>query len=177
MKPIAELTDAELARLVRQAAALPDAPPALIRQAIDLWTTPAPPQTLRAAAQGLMRQLTAVLSFDSWAAAPLAQGLRSSRGDLRHLLFSTQGRDIDLRVVPDAQRFVLAGQILGPDETGMVELSPSDDGPAGPPHVVALNMMGEFRIDGIEAGRYVLTLRLGEDTIVIPPIDVGDAPH
>ena len=34
--------------------------------------------------------------------------------------------------------------------------------------------MGEFRLEGIRRGTYVLTLRLGEDEIVLPPIDVGE---
>ena len=48
---------------------------------------------------------------------------------------------------------------------------------SGPPRSVALDAMGEFRIEGLESGRYVLTLRVGDDIIVLPPIDVGERPH
>ena len=59
MKPLAELPDDDFERLLRQAVALPDAPPALIHRAIALW--PAQP----AGAPSLLRRLAAVLSFDS----------------------------------------------------------------------------------------------------------------
>ena len=120
MKPIQDLSDAEFAALARQAAALPDAPAALVQAAIDLWVPPRP--SLGDVARSLGRLIQGVLSFDSWAAAPAGAALavRSAETDTRHLLYSAQGRDIDLRVAPSARQFVLAGQILGPDETGHV---------------------------------------------------------
>lgn len=174
MKPLKDLTDDEFAALARQAVALQDAPPALVHAAIQLYQAPEV-SPLSAVAQSLGRLVKAVLSFDSWAAAPAAMAVRSADTATRHLLFSAQGRDIDLRVAPDAQQFALAGQILGPDDTGSVELSADDI--ADSPRTVLLDAMGEFRIDGIAGGRYVLTLRVGEDVIVLPPIDVGQRPQ
>jgi hypothetical protein len=120
--------------------------------------------------------VTAVLSFDSWAQPPLALGMRAGVSATRHLLFSAMGRDIDLRISPVADRFALAGQILGPDEVGMIELAAQPDVGSETPyaHVASLDILGEFRLDGVRGGTYRLTLRMGGDEIVLPPIEVGE---
>jgi hypothetical protein len=184
MKPIAALSEDEFTHLVRLAVTLPDAPPELVQAAIGVWATrpqaALPPSPLQTAVQSLVqqtqaavRQLKAVLTFDSWAMPATAMGMRSASAETRHLLFSAMGRDIDLRVAQDAQRFALAGQILGPDETGVVELAPEHATDTLPAQVVRLDAMGEFRMGGVDQGHYVLTLRLGDDVIVLPPIAVG----
>lgn len=177
MKAIQDLTDDELGHLVREADRLQDAPEPLIRAAIQTWSTRQQPGALQAAAQTALRHLVALLSFDSWAAPQLAPGLRSAAADTRHLLYSSMGRDIDLRVAPDARLFALAGQVLGPDEAGWVELSAQDAASGDAPRRVALDAMGEFRLEGVARGRYLLTLRMGQDVIVLPPIDVGPREH
>lgn len=175
--------DATLIRQLRQAvAALPDVPPALEQRALALFQAPSPVAAVQQAAQalahGLLRHCVAALSFDSWGGPAVAAGMRALRSPTRHLLFSAEGRDIDLRIAPgtDEQIFVLAGQILGPDETGEVCLQRLDDGDATP-STVALDGLGEFRIDGLAPGAYQLTLRLGHDDILLPPIEVGEPPH
>ena len=175
MTTLARLSDDHLLQRLQQAVqALPDAPAALQRSALALWQAqPTPAPTLAVLAQAALRQLAAVLSFDSWAAPALAPGMRSLRSPTRHLLFSSLGRDIDLRIAPAAGAFSLSGQILGPDETGQIELAAlPDDSPTR--HVGALDALGEFRIDGVARGRYQLSLRLGDDLIALPPIEVGD---
>lgn len=140
------------------------------------------------AAQATLRHIAAVLSFDSWATPAAALGMRSVAAPTRHLLYSAMGRDIDLRIVAQAPRsgdgsadepgreFALAGQILGPDADveGVVELSAHSAG-LRQAHVTLLDALGEFRINGLRSGEHVLTLRLGSDEIVLPPIQVGDA--
>ena len=88
------------------------------------------------------------------------------------------GRDIDLRISPAADQFALTGQILGPDESGQVELATqTGDGiELADARVAALDALGEFRLDGVRGGTYRLTLRLGGDEIVLPPIEVGGRP-
>jgi len=175
MKPIDDLDDEEFGHLVQRAAALPDAPQSAVRAAIDLW--PAPYSTrLKDVAQAGMRLVSAVLSFDSWATPPVALGMRSMASDTRHLLFSAKGRDIDLRISPAADHFAMTGQILGPDEAGAVELvTHAEDGFETPETLVApLDPLGEFRLDGLRGGTYQLTLRMGGDEIVLPPIVVGE---
>jgi hypothetical protein len=171
VKPVDSLSEDEFAELVRRAVALPDAPRSALRAAIEL--RPAP---LQGAARAVMKRVAAALSFDSWAPAPLALGVRAVPSDTRHLLFSAMGRDIDVRITPAADHFALAGQILGPDESGTVELvsQSESDIEARSALVATLDALGEFRLDGVSRGTYLLTLRLGSDEIVLPPIEVGE---
>jgi hypothetical protein len=165
MKPLAQLPDDEFERLLRAAVALADAPPALLHRAIALWV--AQP----AAATRVLRRIAAALSFDSWAQPAAAAGVRAPRSATRHLLYSAEGRDIDLRVTPAGEKtFMLAGQVLGPDESGEVELRPHIGEPA---RHVALDALGEFRFEGLAPSDYRLTLRLGADEVVLPSVPVG----
>lgn len=178
MKPLNDLSDEEFEGWVRRASALPDAPKAWLDRAVQAFA-PAPAAGVAATAQAAWRLVSAVLRFDSWAAVPQPAPVRGLPGSVRHLLFSADGRDIDLRISPAADHYALMGQVLGPDEAGVVELS----GPAGlaepelaagPLHTAALDDLGEFRIDGIANGTYRLTLRVGRDAIALPPIQVGE---
>jgi hypothetical protein len=170
MKPIDQLTDDELVLLAQRAASLPEAPPALLAAAHALMPTPPPKAALPELARAATRLFAAALRFDSWASAPMAFGMRALPADTRHLLFSAMGRDIDLRIMPADEQFALAGQILGPDESGRVELSSAGEAPK---RVAAIDELGEFRLDGIDSGTYLLTLRMGNDEIALPPIEVG----
>ena len=176
MKPIVTLTDDEFANLVQAAVALPDAPPALVRSAIAIFRD-AQPSSVRVAAEGVLQRIRAVLTFDSWTASPAALGLRSANAptQTRHMMFSAQGRDIDLRIVSSADSFVLAGQILGPDETGLVELSVDthNDRAAQTLRTTRLDDLGSFRLEDIRAGTYWMTLKLGSDAVELPAISVG----
>ena len=174
MNPMHLLSDDEFAQLVRDAAALPDAPDALIRAVIDQWHSP-PPSLRHAAATAIYRRIVAALTFDSWTPGQLAHGVRAVPSDNRHLLFSALGRDIDVRVTPTRVGFIVAGQILGPDEGGAVELAPVSGAPdAAGVKGATVDAMGQFRIEGVDKGAYVLRLRLGTDEIELPPIDLGE---
>ena len=166
MKPDDLLTDDDLAALLPRATAMANAPTHLIRSAEDLGPRG---DSLGGAAT---RLLAAALRFDSWAGAPLAFGMRALPSDTRHLLFSAMGRDIDLRITPAEAHFALAGQILGPDESGRVELTPQAGQGEGR-RIAAIDELGEFRLDDVHSGTYRLTLRMGGDEIVLPPIEVG----
>ncbi len=176
MKPIATLTEDEFADLLHGAVALPDAPPALVRSAIAIFRD-AQPSPLLKAADNLLQRIRAVLTFDSWATGPAALGLRSmpAQSQSRHMLFSAAGRDIDLRIISSANSYVLAGQILGPDETGSVELSINTLEPQAAPNLrtTTLDELGAFHLDAINAGTYWMTLKLGSDAVELPPIQVG----
>lgn len=177
MKPNHPFGDDEFEDQLRRAVAMPDAPESWVRRAVQAWA-------LRSASdpahgvRGLLNRMAAVLSFDSWATPALAGGMRAVPSDTRHLLFSSQGRDIDLRITPVLEGYAVAGQVLGPDEAGVVELSPDtaqDDATAGV-HRVPLDELGEFRLEGVNRGTYRLTLRVGRDEIALPPIAVGERP-
>ena len=172
MKPIANLSDEELGHEMRRAQTeLPDAPLALQQAAMALWRVPVSVTELAHAA---LRLVHAVLGFDSWAAGATATRMRSLRSPVRHLLFSAEGRDVDLRITPVAEAYALAGQILGPDEGGAAELLRLDAASAAA-HLATVDALGEFRLDGLAAGTYVLTLKLGGEQIVLPPLQVGGA--
>jgi hypothetical protein len=141
-------------------------------QRIHRTPAPGPATALKALAQGLVAHIAAVLTFDSWAASALAAGMRSVRSPTRHLLFSAQGRDIDLRISPVGALYTLRGQILGPDDSGSVELALQGDDAA--PTSVVLDALGEFRIEGLQPGTYAMALQLGGQRIVLPPVDVGE---
>jgi hypothetical protein len=186
MKPIAELTDDEFVALAQQAARLPDAPAAWMARvegAFAALAVPAAPMRLAdvagaagalaaGTAREIRRRLIAVLTFDSAATTALASGLRGMRTETRQFLYSTEGRDVDLRITSlHGGRYALAGQILGPDEAGSVTLLPS--GAGARPREVALDAMGEFHIDDLEAAEYTLTLVVGSDEIILPTFSVG----
>jgi len=183
MKPLNSLTDDEFDHVLRRAvASLPDAPETMLKAAIGLFpaAVQAAPRTsartslLQSAFEAVRERLEAVLSFDSWATPALASGMRSASASTRFMLFSVQGRDIDLRIAPEAGGFSLAGQILGPDEAGRIELSSMHEGALT--QVAALDEMGEFRIDGVARGSYRVTVHVGADQIVLPQLEVGDRP-
>ena len=175
MKPIEALTDAEFAELANLASRLPDAPPGWVDAAVALWKT-APRAAAKPTAPTLFTRIAAALSFDSWAVPTLALGMRSFGLDNRHLLYSAKGRDIDVRITLAADRFALSGQILGPDESGEVELCSQGDTAPERRRVTLLDELGEFRLDDVDRGTYLLTLRMGTDEIVLPPIVVGERP-
>lgn len=173
MEPAKDLTDVEFAGLVQRAAALPDAPPLLVKAAIGMWPASRPART-QSPVQAAFNRVAALLSFDSWASAPLALGVRAAPSETRHLLFAARGCDIDLRITPTADRFALAGQVLRPGASGMVELvtQADDDVDARNARVVTLDALGEFRLDDVSRGTYRLILRMSGDEIVLPPIEV-----
>jgi hypothetical protein len=125
----------------------------------------------------VLQRVAAALRFDSGTGAASSVGLRGSHAEARHLLFSAKGRDIDLRVVPEGGAYALSGQVLGPDEGGQVALAAhlrAGSPPPPPTRHATIDPLGEFHLEDIGQGTYVLTLTLGRDEIVLPPIDVRD---
>jgi hypothetical protein len=151
------MSDEELLALGRRALqALPDAPAELQRRAEAIW--PERP--------GLLQRILAFVALDSWA-EPLP-ALRSDAPLGRQLLFTTEFRDIDLRVVPGPDGWTLEGQVLGPVDGGSVSLrsagEPIADGP--------LDDLGTFRLSGLAEGRYQLLLYFATDRVELPELDV-----
>lgn len=166
MKPVDERPEDDFNRLVVQMATTRADARAAREERSPPW-----PQGLRQ----VLRRVAAALRFDSQGAST-APGMRGSLVETRHLLFSAKGRDIDLRVVPAGGSFELSGQVLGPDEGGQVALAAHlrAGGPPPPPtRHTSIDPLGEFHLDDIDEGTYVLTLQLGRDEIVLPPIEMG----
>lgn len=172
MKPLFELSDEALANLVRRAQhELPDAPAWLVESARSMWRAPQ-------AAPSIGRRIAAVLGFDSWAAQPTL-ALRSALPVERQQLFTAQGRDIDLRVSPmdpasrPPTRFIVSGQVLGPDQDGTAVLTGANESAA----TAALDDFGEFRFADLAPGLYVISLRFADEEILLPEIHVGAEPQ
>jgi hypothetical protein len=161
--------DEALADALAASRVLHDAPEAAIERAIALFAPrAAAASTLRR--PGLLRRL-ATLAFDSGSQPALAFGQRSEAGGVRQLLFSLEGRDIDLRIAPDESgaAFALSGQVLGPDSAGVVVIEPDQGGDAD---AVTLSELGEFRLRPVGPGTYRLTLELADQAIELPPVQV-----
>lgn len=169
--PLLALSDEALAARLPQAAALPDAPLAWRQRALAAWRAPAAAPTLGELAQALRARLVAVLSFDSWASAPLAAGLRSTGSATRQLVFSAEGRDVDLRITPQGAQFAIRGQVLGPDDGGTVALVAEKD--VEPAQECLLDSFGEFHLGSVAPGRYTLRLQLPAHEVLLPAFDIG----
>ncbi len=179
--PLLALGDDALGARLARAAALPDAPPAWQQRALAAWRAPAAGPSLLEQVAEAGRRLLASLSFDSWAQAPLAAGLRSAvASPTRQLVFSAEGRDVDLRIAPAGLGYTVSGQILGPEESGTAVLSPAGtvaSNDASGALQATVDPLGEFRLAAVTPGRYELRLLLGRDELVLPPFEVGAAPE
>lgn len=170
MKPFDERPEDEFNRLVIQLASTRTDPRSVRTERFLGWP-------LGQGLRQVLQRVVAALRFDSRAAHAQGVGLRGSLTETRHLLFSAKGRDIDLRVVPAGSGFELSGQVLGPDEGGRVALAAhlrASSRPPPPTRHAAIDPLGEFHLDDIDEGTYVLTLQLGGDEIVLPPIEMGE---
>jgi hypothetical protein len=141
---------------------LHDAPEAWIRRA-EAIAAPA------LATRVWRRVVQAVVSFDSLAAPPQALAVRNAAVGARQLLFTVEGRDIDLRIAPGAGGWTIEGQVLGPDERGEVEI---DDG-HGVLRMLPLDEFGTFHVDALAAGKHQVALLVGDERIELPTLEVG----
>ena len=162
--------DDTLQRRLRDSRQLEDAPEHLIQRAIDLWQ----PRAAAATAGGALRRWIATLRFDSADGGNLALGLRAGGASAtRQMLFSAEGRDIDLRLEPLAdRRWRISGQVLGPDAAGIAELRCGD----APAQQVAWNELCEFEFEPVAAAVCMLTLRADGWEIGFPSFDLTRGP-
>jgi hypothetical protein len=179
---------AELARLEAIIALMrqdttEDAPDHVISQAQRIFQ-PAPPVTgssspmqgMIDAGASALRQVIAVLHFDSFR-APQAYGVRQSGigSEVRQVLYNADTYDLDLRIAPhDGGNWQISGQVLGPDDedtiVGTVELSSTT-----PPTSVPCTDFGEFVLPPVPTGSYRLTVRLPDLAITIEALEVGQS--
>lgn len=164
--------DEALARALQRSRLLSDAPDGLIERAIALFDARAAAPAAAGKPSSTLRRLVAALTFDSAGQAPLAFGRRGRGQPVRQLLYSVEGRDIDLRLVPAAPpvgaRWRLAGQVLGPDRQGRVELVQGDLR-----REAAWDELGEFAFDELGPGAWTLRLE-GEDwSTELPAVELG----
>jgi anti-sigma factor RsiW len=140
-----------------------DAPPDVLARAVGLFR----PRSASAERPSNLKRILATLSFDSMQAAH-AFGVRSGQTSGRQLLFRAGENDLDLRVAPSGDAWVVSGQVLGECSGGRVELR----GASGAVAQVVLNDLCEFSLPPVRAGDYTLRLRLPDVEIEVPEIDL-----
>lgn len=143
---------------------LENAPPAVIARAVQLFRSRAA-QPESGASWG--QRVLAVLRFDSAFGTP-AFGLRTGQAGVRQQLYSAGAHDLDLRLKPVGDKWVLSGQLLGSEASGRVEL-----GNESVQVQAALNELSEFTLPPAPNGRYTLTLYLAQTEIVVTELEVG----
>ena len=140
-----------------------DAPAALIQGAKSVFH-----KKVVAHGPTLLQVIMASLTFDSLTNAP-AFGLRSQTTAGRQLIYSTETADIDVRVSPENDQWQVAGQLLGEDcPGGDVELE-GDDFSA----FAELNELCEFSFGSVPAGAYKISIRLPDQLIQTPRLELG----
>jgi hypothetical protein len=118
----------------------------------------------------LLKRIVAALSFDSNSNLAPAFGVRSGQTTSRQLLYSAEENDIDLRITPEQENWIVAGQVLGEDCVGgRIEL----EGRSGELAAADLNDLCEFILPPVPAGSYTVVLRLGNVEVEIPQLEVG----
>jgi hypothetical protein len=138
-----------------------DAPEHVVARAVRLMRPP-----VSAPDAGLLQRIVAVLRGDSRQPS-LAAGLRSGQA-VRSLSYRATAWDLDLQLTPQAGRWQLQGQLLGPELAGEVELSDGAE-----PLTAMINELGEFNLPPVRAGAYTLRLRLGTHEILVAPLELG----
>jgi len=137
-----------------------DAPRDIIARAIALARAREPePSSLR--------RLVALLSFDSLTVAP-SFGVRSGEGAARQLIYIAAKNDLDLRIAPRGDEWVVSGQVLGEAcAGGSVEITG-----AGKSNSAKLNELCEFALEPVPAGIYQIRFRLADVEVEIPSINL-----
>jgi hypothetical protein len=142
-----------------------DAPASLIERAKDLFrlrSVPTPPIAR------LRNRILAALHFDSLGLAP-AFGVRSGKPGARQLLYSTGTDEIDLRIEPAGEEWIVSGQVLGESAaSGRAILQ----GPSGLSQTT-LNELSEFTLSPVHAGVYKLILSLATVDVELEEIRIG----
>ena len=163
--------DDDLVNALRRSRVLEDAPEALIQRSIDLFQSRSQSRPHAAAAPvGLRRRLVAMLDFDSAGMVP--SGVRGGSATTRQLLFTAEGRDIDLRLQPEhsGSHWRVSGQVLGPDLQGTATLQAS-----GYSADVAWNALAEFSFEQVPTGPFSVLLRTPDWELVLPDLHAGEA--
>src|SRR5690349_14986685 len=83
-----------------------DAPRDVLSQVVNLF-----PKQAESRAPSMARRLMAALSFDSFTTRP-AFGVRSGQAASRQLVYSVEGNDVELRVTPEEDQWIISGQVL-----------------------------------------------------------------
>ena len=158
-----ELQRLEQVVLLMRTDADQDAPRDVISHAVNIFR-----QRGELAEPSLGRRILAVLTFDSTKNLAPAFGVRSGQLASRQLLYSAGLNDVDLRITPQDDRWVIAGQVLGDRcAAGDVTL----EGEAGSA-TAAMNDLCEFSLPPVPPGSYTLLLRLADTEVEVRHLEL-----
>jgi hypothetical protein len=160
----------ELAQLERMISSMrsdtnENAPASIVDRAIRLFESRKAPVP---ESSDLRQHVLAVLHFDSIGLTP-AFGVRAGTPGARQLLFSTHVNEIDLRIEPVDQSWLVSGQVLGMQTANGTAIL---QGEAGSSEAV-LNELSEFTLPPVQAGTYKLILSLPNVEVEIEEIRIG----
>ncbi|HEY0407397.1 MAG TPA: hypothetical protein VGC89_16815 [Pyrinomonadaceae bacterium] len=141
-----------------------DAPRDVLASVMNMFRA----RSAAASEPSLVRRVLAALNFDSTTLAP-AYGVRSGQAAARQMLYSAGENDVDLRVQPAGESWVVSGQVLGECGGGRVEL---EDNTASVAAAVELNELCEFTLPAVASGSYKLRLRLNDVEVEIPELQL-----
>lgn len=139
-----------------------DAPRDLIAYARSLFKARRP-----VTESSILRRLVASLTFDSQTTAP-AFGVRSGETPRRQIIFSAGETDLDLRLVPEGDRWLLSGQVLSGECSGGRVLLESDQ----ELQTVVLNDLCEFVLRPVLPGKYKVRLQLSDLEIEVTELSI-----
>lgn len=142
-----------------------DAPAYLVERAMNLFNA-----HIAEKAPSLLQRLHAVLQFDSWQMTP-AWGLRAGQSSARQIMFNAGEHDLDLRITPLGQSWVISGQVLGTGQHGQVTLKEINDS-ANINLQAELNDLLEFTLPATAAGKYQLVLTLDNVEVIVPEFEL-----
>ena len=136
-----------------------DAPRDVLFQAINVFQP--------ARKVSLATRILAALSFDSLTAEP-AFGTRSASTEVRQLIFTAAGNDIDLHISPAGNSWIIAGQLLSEScEDGEVAIEGENVSLS-----TRLNESCEFKLPAVPSGDYTLRLRFSDIEVEVPRIEL-----
>lgn len=160
-----QLTELERVTSLMRSDRAEDAPRDVIQMAVSLFGSKA-----HEARKSFVKRVVAALTFDSAEMAP-ALGVRSGiQSESRQLLYHAGDTDLDIRVTPSDERWVVSGQILGADTLG--EGSIELEGETAQVSSL-LNDLSEFTLPPVPRGSYTLRLRLTDMEIEVPGFNLG----
>lgn len=126
---------------------------------------------------GLIQQLIAKLTFDSWAElAPAGVRSASTQGQQRQLVYSTELADIAVNIHPSGaqKQFDLLGQVLPlqTDEAIHYDIQLWEN--QTDVRSTATDELGEFTFEALSPGTYKLVLNHSRVQVIISPIPLKD---
>lgn len=142
----------------------PDAPRDVIAYAMNLFG-----KGREATKPSRVRRLIAVLSFDSSMNLAPAFGVRSGQTASRQLVYSVEGKDIDLRVVAKEDQWLIAGQVLGQECIGGEVNLEGESGSAS----ASISELCEFILPPVASGDYKLHVRFDRIELEISHLQIG----